>query len=215
MRLLPDAPFPGTQPGEGRIAAITVDLYRGIRYFLRFQGGHMKIRNTLRIPIGFIAGIFFLWSADPTPRSFLFGTLIMLFGETIRFVSAGTLIKFEGVTRNGIYAFVRNPLYLGSFFMGAGACIAGRTVPFAIVFLALFPVIYLRVIRREETWLTGRYGDAYVTYLREVPRIVPRRIDAREIFRETSPFLAVKNRELRTVAGLAAVIVFMAVKLVA
>lgn len=173
----------------------------------------MKIKNTLRIPIGFLAGLFFLWSADPTPRSFVFGTLLMLSGEVIRFVSAGTLIKFEGVTRNGIYGFVRNPLYLGSFIIGAGACLTGRNIPFTLMFLVFFPMIYLQVIRREEAWLTNRYGEPYIAYLREVPRIFPRRFDAKEIFRETSPFLAVKNRELRTVAGLAAVIAFMAFKL--
>ncbi len=173
----------------------------------------MKIRNTLRIPLGFLAGGLFIWRAHPTPRSFVIGALIMIFGEAIRFISAGTLIKFEGVTRNGIYAFTRNPLYIGSFFLGLGACIMGRDLLFAALFVTIFPLLYIRVVRREEKWLVGRYGDDYVAYLNEVPRLIPVRLDFGEALRETSPFLAVKNRELRTVFGLLAVLVIMAVKL--
>jgi hypothetical protein len=89
----------------------------------------------------------------------------------------------------------------------------GRDLLFALLFAALFPILYLRVIRREEAWLTDRYGDEYTAYLREIPRIIPRHFDIAEALRETSPFLAVKNRELRTVLGLAVVLAIMAVKL--
>ncbi|MHB9027426.1 MAG: methyltransferase family protein [Candidatus Latescibacterota bacterium] len=173
----------------------------------------MKIKKTFRIPIGFLAGFLFLWRANPSPRSFVIGALMMVIGECIRFISAGTLIKFEGVTRNGIYAFTRNPLYIGSFLIGVGACIVGRDLIFAALFIVFFPLLYLRVIRREEAWLVDRYGDEYAAYLREIPRIIPRRFDIAEALRETSPFLAVKNRELRTVLGLAIVLLVMTVKL--
>jgi hypothetical protein len=153
----------------------------------------MKFSKTLRIPIGFLAAALFLWRAHPTPRGFAIGALIMILGEVIRFISAGTLIKFEGVTRTGIYSFTRNPLYIGSFLLGLGACIMGRDPVFAAIFLALFPFLYFRVIRREEAWLTGRYGEDYTAYLRKVPRLFPRRFDLGEALRETSPFHAVKN----------------------
>jgi hypothetical protein len=184
-----------------------------MHYFGRTQGGIMKIKKTLRIPIGFLVGILFLWKANPSPRSFTIGTLVMIMGECIRFISSGTLIKFEGVTRNGIYAFTRNPLYIGSFLIGLGACIAGRSYLFTGLFIVLFPLIYYPVIRREETWLIDRYGKEYLDYLRETPRIIPRRFDIAEALRETSPFLAVKNRELRAVLGLAIVLLIMAIRL--
>jgi protein-S-isoprenylcysteine O-methyltransferase Ste14 len=173
----------------------------------------MKIRKTVRIQLGFVAGFLFLWRADPSPASFLAGLVLMLLGESIRFVSAGTLIKFEGVTRNGIYAFTRNPLYLGSFLIGLGACIVGRDPYFALLFILLFPPIYFQVIKGEEAHLIERYGDDYRAYLEEVPRFIPRRFELGEILRETSPFLAVKNRELLTLAGMLAVLAVMAVKL--
>ena len=137
----------------------------------------------------------------------------MALGEFIRFVSAGTLIKFEGVTRSGIYSFIRNPLYAGSFILGAGGCIIGRDPLFAALFFILFPLIYHGVIKGEEAWLIGRYGDDYRRYLEEVPRIIPRRLDLGEILRETSPFLAIKNRELGAVGGVALVLTVMVLKI--
>lgn len=205
---------PRNGPNRSGGHGFVFDLTPEIRYFGP-HGGYMKIKKAIRIPIGFLAAFLFLWRAQPTPRSFVIGALIMALGEAIRFVSAGTLIKFEGVTRTGVYGFTRNPLYIGSFCLGLGACIMGRDLLFAALFVTLFPLLYIRVIRREEAWLVGRYGDDYVAYLREVPRLFPRRFDLGEALRETSPFLAVKNRELRAVLGLAVVLAAMAVKLFA
>lgn len=170
-------------------------------------------KNTYRIPLGFIAGAVFLWRAHPDLRMFLVGAALMAFGEAIRFISAGTLVKFEGVTREGIYAFLRNPLYTGSFFIGLGACIMGRDLWFTAFFLVAYPVVYYRIIRREEEWLIGRYGDDYRNYLAEVPRIFPRKFPTSAIFTSTAPFLAVKNRELKTVAGVLFIWLFMALKM--
>jgi protein-S-isoprenylcysteine O-methyltransferase Ste14 len=174
----------------------------------------MSLKRTPRIIIGFLISLLFLWRARPDTASYLIGALLMVFGESVRFVSAGTLIKFEGVTRSGIYTFTRNPLYIGSFLIGLGACAMGRDPLFAALFLVLFPIVYARVIRREEAWLIGRYGDEYLAYMSEVPRIIPRRLDLAVVMSATSPFLAVKNRELPAVLGLTAVLVFMAVRMV-
>ena len=89
----------------------------------------------------------------------------------------------------------------------------GRDPVFTILFLVLYPIVYAQVIRREEAYLVDRYGDEYRAYLREVPRIIPRRFNLGEVLRETSPFLAVKNRELPAILGLAAVLAIMAAKM--
>ena len=192
---------------------LNIDLPPEKPYFPLNMGGSMKIHKVFRLQIGFLAVLLFIWRADPTTLSFIIGGCIMALGECVRFVSAGTLIKFEGVTRTGIYSCIRNPLYAGSFILGAGGCVMGRDPVFAALFLILFPLVYRGVIRGEETWLIGRYGDDYRRYLEEVPRIFPRRLDLREIFRETSPFLAVKNRELGAIGGMALVMAIMAVKM--
>lgn len=174
----------------------------------------MKIRKSFRIPIGFLIGAVYIVRADPSGKTFFIGAAIMIFGEFIRFVSAGTLIKFEGVTQNGIYSYTRNPLYIGSFLIGTGACIIGMDLLFTLIFVVSYPLIYMSVIRREEQFLINRYGNDYRLYISEVPRIIPRRFNLREALGETAPFLAVKNRELLTVAGIIAVWVIMVIKLV-
>lgn len=173
----------------------------------------MKFQKVFRLQIGFLAVLLFIWRAHPSTLSFVIGGFIMLLGEFVRFVSAGTLIKFEGVTRSGIYSFIRNPLYAGSFILGVGGCVMGRDPVFAVIFFVLFPLVYRSVIRREEAWLIGRYGDDYRRYLEEVPRLFPRRLDLGEILRETSPFLAVKNRELGAVTGVVLVMAIMVAKM--
>ncbi len=174
----------------------------------------MKIRKSYRIPLGFLVGFLYTWRADPSTVSFLIGAALMVLGECIRFVSSGTLIKFEGVINNGIYAYTRNPLYIGSFFIGMGACIMGRDMIFTMLFLILYLLIYARVIRREESYLINRYGDEYLHYLHKVPRILPRRFKLREVLGETEPFLAVKNREHLTIVGTAVVWAIMAFKMI-
>ncbi len=171
-------------------------------------------KKSLRIPIGFLAGFWFLWAADPTVPSFIAGTFVMILGESIRFVSSGTLRKFEGVTRNGMYRYTRNPLYIGSFILGTGACIMGRDIIFAAVFYIFFILLYGRVIFREEKYLVGRYGDDYVNYIAEVPRIIPRTLNLKYILENTSPKLALKNKEGKTLLGIAAVLVIMLIKMI-
>ena len=174
----------------------------------------MKIRKSLRMPIGFLTGILFIWRAKPSPASFIIGALFIFFGELIRFVSSGTLKKFEGVTRNGIYAYTRNPLYSGSFFLGIGACIISRDLLFSVVLFVFFILLYNRVMLREEKYLVGRYGEDYKRYLKEVPRIFPRKLNLKYIFHETSPALAIKNKEGKTLLGIALVLVIMIVKMI-
>ena len=50
------------------------------------------------------------------------GTGMALAGLAIRSWAAGTLHKMKELTRSGPYAMVRNPLYVGSFFMMFGFC---------------------------------------------------------------------------------------------
>ena len=174
----------------------------------------MKTKRSLRVPIGFLAGILFIWRAEPSLISYIIGTLVIFFGELIRFVSSGTLKKFEGVTRNGIYSYSRNPLYIGSFFLGIGAFIISKDLLFSAVFLAFFLLLYNRVIIREEKYLVGRYGEDYERYIKEVHRFFPKKIDIMYVFQETSPSLAIKNKEGMTLWGIAIILILMFAKLI-
>jgi protein-S-isoprenylcysteine O-methyltransferase Ste14 len=174
----------------------------------------LKFKKSYRVPLGFLAGALFLWRADPDISTYFWGAALIIFGEIIRFVSSGTLKKFEGVTRNGIYAYTRNPLYIGSFIIGLGACLMGRDPLFTTAFLILYVYLYARVILNEEKWLINKYGDDYVHYLSEAPRLIPRKFDIAFVLSQTSPARAIKNKEGKTLLGIAAIYLALAAKMI-
>jgi protein-S-isoprenylcysteine O-methyltransferase Ste14 len=70
----------------------------------------------------------------------------------------------------GVFAYVRNPMYVG-----LGLLVAGVGVGFASdwILVLLVPaalVLHYGVVRREENYLTGKFGDPYRRYLTSVPR---------------------------------------------
>lgn len=81
------------------------------------------------------------------------------------------------VVASGPYRYVRNPLYVGLWFMTAALAflMPPTGALFAMVLITLFQ---LRLILGEEAFLTERIGEAYVAYKRAVPRLVPRLLGA-------------------------------------
>jgi len=83
------------------------------------------------------------------------------------------LMQAGGVMAAGPYRFMRNPLYLGGWFMMAA--ISLLLTPSGALFMVVFTAIfYLRLILGEEAFLATKIGEPYQQYLRAVPRIVPR-----------------------------------------
>jgi protein-S-isoprenylcysteine O-methyltransferase Ste14 len=77
------------------------------------------------------------------------------------------------VMADGPYRYVRNPLYLGVWFMVAA--LAFIMPPTGALFtMVLITVFLLRLILGEEAFLTAKIGEPYLNYLRAVPRLIPR-----------------------------------------
>jgi protein-S-isoprenylcysteine O-methyltransferase Ste14 len=77
------------------------------------------------------------------------------------------------VTSDGPYRYVRNPLYLGNWFMFAAIAFA-MPASGALICGVLFSLFLMRLILAEEAFLTAQFGEPYLAYLRTVPRLVPR-----------------------------------------
>jgi protein-S-isoprenylcysteine O-methyltransferase Ste14 len=134
-----------------------------------------------------------LFFAAPFERTYIYG------GEAPRLLAAlGLLIELAGLwlalgarvqlgffsphpvadgkpalMRNGLYRFIRHPIYLGEFIVLLGW-------PFeygAPVTLALAAIVGIIVMRRrmrlEEAELLAKFGDAYVEYRRVTYYVVP------------------------------------------
>ncbi len=102
----------------------------------------------------------------------------LLTGQFLRLIGRAYKIedsaKGQALVKEGPYAAVRNPMYLGSFLMGlAFAFILGNfwlILAFIIVFFARF----LPQVRLEEKVLLDKFGQTYQEYLSTVPRFMPK-----------------------------------------
>jgi protein-S-isoprenylcysteine O-methyltransferase Ste14 len=132
-----------------------------------------KISRRIRVPLGFLSAIFYFWLAHPTWRSLLFSLVLVVPGILLRSYASGHVTKNVQLTITGPYGYTRNPLYFGSILIAFGFAVAGRSLWIALVFLALFLIIYWPVIVDEEEYLRGQFPE-YGTYAARVPRLIPR-----------------------------------------
>lgn len=132
-----------------------------------------------RVRLGYVLAIVVLFFARPKPRGIMIGAAIGIIGLWLRAYAAGYLKKQEVLTTTGPYAYTRNPLYLGSSVLAAGAAWATQSVASAAVLLIYFGVVYYVVMRREERELRGHFGEAFDRYAQAVPLFFPRVTPAR------------------------------------
>jgi len=157
----------------------------------------------LRVTCGFVLVAAFLWFSVPTLSSLAIGLPVALLGLALRAWAAGHLEKNSTLTDSGPYAWVRNPLYIGTLTAAAGFVIASRRWELGVLFAAVFVLIYLPVVELEEQHLR-RLFPAYEEYAQRVPKLLPRppRRDGRS--GNTKPFrfsLYKHNREYEAALG--------------
>ena len=78
----------------------------------------------------------------------------------------------DTLVRNGLYAYVRHPIYSGGFFLLAGLALIRPTAAFAAACGLGFIWLIVQA-RLEETDLLQRMPD-YRDYMKQVPRFLPR-----------------------------------------
>jgi protein-S-isoprenylcysteine O-methyltransferase Ste14 len=113
------------------------------------------------------------------------GFALALLGQSVRNTGAGYVsilrggknhhIYAEKLVREGVFAHVRNPLYLGNFLIVLGLCVMidspldfGLGVPF-------FGFAYVAIVAAEEAFLGRQFGRTYSDYCLRVPRFIPGR----------------------------------------
>jgi protein-S-isoprenylcysteine O-methyltransferase Ste14 len=165
----------------------------------RVRSGGLTVRHLLSILIlpvtmTILVPAWILRGQDPPPtlpatagawRLALLGVAILGVGLALAGASVGlfarhgrgTLAPWDPPRRlvvRGVYAHVRNPMISGvtSVLLGEAAIL--RSLPhltWAVGF-ALVNAVYILLV--EERGLRARFGAAYETYARNVPRLVPR-----------------------------------------
>ena len=171
-----------------------------------------RIARRIRIPLGFAFAVFYLWRAKPTWTSLAVGTLVASLGIFLRATASGHVEKNRVLTATGPYAYVRNPLYLGSIIIGLGFAAAARDVWIFVAIILLFVLVYLPVIRSEEAFLRGQFPE-YDKYARRVPSLLPHTLLFRQITEGFSRELYLRHREYNSLLGAAAVLAVLVVKI--
>jgi protein-S-isoprenylcysteine O-methyltransferase Ste14 len=153
----------------------------------------------LRVTCGFILVAAFAWFSRPDARSLAWGLPVSALGLLLRAWATGHVEKNIRLAKSGPYAYVRNPLYLGTLLAAAGFAIASRRWPLAVLFAVVFVFIYLPAIELEEQHLRKLFPD-FAQYAERVPALWPtlRPIETPEHFRWD---LYVRNREYQALIG--------------
>jgi protein-S-isoprenylcysteine O-methyltransferase Ste14 len=166
-----------------------------------FPKAYADLVARLRVPSGFLLVIAFAWFARPTVGSMALGVPVSVLGLVLRAWAAGHLAKNQNLAMSGPYAWVRNPLYIGTLLVAAGLVISARQPWLSVLFAAVFGLIYLPVIELEEQHLRKLFPE-YSTYAERVPALFPRR--PRHPSKQTfQARLYVRNQEFQALIGYA------------
>jgi protein-S-isoprenylcysteine O-methyltransferase Ste14 len=127
----------------------------------------------LRVTCGFIMVAAFAWFSRPDARSLAWGLPVSALGLAVRAWATGHVEKNIRLAESGPYAYVRNPLYLGTLLVAAGFAIASLEWPLAVLFAIVFLFIYLPAIELEEQHLRKLFPE-FGAYAKRVPALWPK-----------------------------------------
>jgi len=143
--------------------------------------GAILFRHRGWLPVLFL-GIPLVLPGTMSPFRWEVGLALIAIGELIRIAgvaAAGTVTRrrsrnVQRLVTYGIFAWVRNPLYIGNFLVWMGfVTISGVLwfLPFAVL---LFALEYELIVRYEEGVLESIFGREYLDYKNSTPRWIPR-----------------------------------------
>jgi protein-S-isoprenylcysteine O-methyltransferase Ste14 len=111
---------------------------------------------------------------------------ISFFGFALRIVTVGYTPKktsgrntrkgqvAEYLNTTGMYSIVRNPLYLGNFFIGLGISLFLHVWWIALIYILLFILFYERIVFAEEQFLTKKFAHQYLDWASITPAFFPK-----------------------------------------
>ncbi len=115
------------------------------------------------------------------------GYLIVALGHGLRILalrqigpnSRTHLLGAKRLVTDGPYAVVRNPLYLGNWFIASGLCAIAQLRWLLVTGPLLAFLLYYVAALAEEHRLLEQHGEAYRQYCAATPRFLPRLLGGR------------------------------------
>ena len=175
------------------------------------------IRGKLRNYLSWAALLALPWVVRKQPD--IDGIFLIFVGATLRAYASGFLDKEGRLTIAGPFAFVRNPLYLGTLLMACGVAQSQDAwIALLLVFAVGISLLYA-VSLAEERVLSEKFPSTFPRYRAEVPRFLPRltkfasypelRNSAETRAQRFSSSLFLKNRGYEALATAAGIIVLL------
>jgi protein-S-isoprenylcysteine O-methyltransferase Ste14 len=145
-------------------------------FLFRFRNGLFPV---LYLPMAFPSNGVFSDYTVPV----LLGLAVALSGQAIRILTIGLVYIVRGgrnhkvyadtLVTDGIFSHCRNPLYVGNILIIIGLGIMSNGLYGVFVVGPLFMFLYQAIVRAEENFLHGKFGDEFVDYTRRVSRWIP------------------------------------------
>ena len=133
----------------------------------------MDVKKLRKVPI-FIGAFLLVIFAKPHMPGVMVGMVLIILGEGIRIWAAGHLQKNETLTVTGPYAYVKNPLYIGSIFTTTGFCILADNIYLLAAATFMFCFHYIPYKKRVEgDRLRKAFGSRFDDYDQKVPDYIP------------------------------------------
>jgi protein-S-isoprenylcysteine O-methyltransferase Ste14 len=139
---------------------------------MMFPKKYADFAQRLRVAAGFVLLVTFAWLSRPSVFSMETGLPVSMVGLLLRGWAAGHLAKNEKLATSGPFAYVRNPLYLGTLITAAGLLVAAREIWLALFSGTVFVLVYLPAIELEEQHLRAIFSG-YADYAARVQRFLP------------------------------------------
>lgn len=107
-----------------------------------------------------------------------FGIIALIKGTYLRMAARGHKRNFSGkgtgLVTTGLYQYLRNPMYLGTFLIGSGFLLLTWPWWTFPIYAVLFYLRFRTQVAKEENHLRELFGKEYEDYCRRVPRVFPR-----------------------------------------
>jgi protein-S-isoprenylcysteine O-methyltransferase Ste14 len=135
------------------------------------HAGLRRFLVRLRVPLAIVAIVL---AVPFLKRDWLLaGFAVSMIGEFIQLWSFASLDKNSDLAIRGPYAMVRNPMYLGRFFIILGFLMLLGTVWVLVAYAILYWFYMDTRVEREEAHLQPIFGARYDEYRAKVHRFVP------------------------------------------
>ncbi len=179
--------------------------------------GAVLFRNRSWLPVPFLL-VTLLAPSHASWYNWIAGFVLIFVGEMIRLAGvagAGTVTRrrsrdVQRLVNYGVFGWVRNPLYVGNFFIWMGFVVISGVLWFLPLAIVIFAVEYSLIVAYEEGVLESIFGAEYLAYKQTTPRWIPRPPKQRE----TGPhnWGEAWRSEISTFMQYAALIVIFAIK---